>query len=270
MRPGHLAAVSLAMRSTGVRARAGDDVTIRLPGDGAIRGRVEMSDGAAPPDDLRIRLGGTPQRVGADGAFLIEGVPPERYALRVDARRVPEVVRGDVVVAAGAIADVGTLVLTRGREVRGTVTDDAGRAIAGAEVSFVPVGIEGRLVAETDRHGRFRRALPTDRDCDVSATAGDLGATGRITGIVRAAGRPAPGRFVVLDRGAGDQPAAGMATTDADGRFELTVAGGTYQVSLLGPDDQFVDRSVSVEAGGEVRLDFTEPGSIGTRVSSAT
>lgn len=199
MRPGHLAAVSLAMRSTGVRARAGDDVTIRLPGDGAIRGRVEMSDGAAPPDDLRIRLGGSPQRVGADGAFLIEGVPPERHALRVDARGVPEVVRGDVVVAAGAIADVGTLVLTRGREVRGTVTDDAGRAIAGAEVSF----------AETDRHGRFRRALPTEGDCDVSATAGDLGATGRITGIVRAAGRPAPGRFVVLDRGAGDQPAAG-------------------------------------------------------------
>lgn len=284
MRPGHFAPVSLALRSVGVRARAGDDVTIQLPAAGAIRGRVVMTDGAAPPADLRVRLGGTPQPVGADGGFLIEDVPPERHSLRVDARGVPELVRGDVVVEAGAVTDVGELRLTRGRQVSGVVTDDAGLAIGGAEVSFVPVGIQGRLVAETDRHGRFSRALPTDRDCEVSATAGDLGATppvlvragpadatvdlrfgatGRITGVVRAGGRPAAGRFVLLDRRDRDQPPVGMATTDADGRFELTVAGGTYQVSLVlvGTDgaDQFIDRSVSVEAGGEARVELDEP-----------
>lgn len=279
MRPGHFAPVSLAMRSVGQRVRAGDDVTIRLPADGAIRGRVVMSDGTPPPADLRVRLEGTPQRVGADGTFLIEGVPPERHALRVDARGVPELVRGDVVVTAGETTDLGELVLSRGREVSGTVTDAGGRPIAAAEVSFVPVGVPGRLVADTDRKGRYRRALPTDRDCAISATAGDLGATtavrlragttdatvdlrfgptGRITGVVRAAGRPAPGRFVLLDR-RGDEPPVSMATTGVDGAFELTVAGGTYVVSLHATDGSFVDRTVTVEAGAATRVDFDEP-----------
>ncbi len=279
MRPGHFAPVSLAMRSVGQRVRAGDDVTIRLPADGAIRGRVVMSDGTPPPADLRVRLEGTPQRVGADGTFLIEGVPPERHALRVDARGVPELVRGDVVVTAGEVTDVGDLVLSRGREVSGTVTDAGGRPIAAAEVSFVPVGVPGRLVADTDRKGRYRRALPTDRDCSVSATAGDLGATsavlvragtadatvdlrfgrtGRITGVVRAAGRPAPGRFVLLDR-RGDEPPVSMATTGADGAFELTVAGGTYVVSLHATDGSFVDRTVTVEPGAAARVDLDDP-----------
>lgn len=279
MRPGHFAPVSLAMRSVGMRVRAGDDVTIRMPADGSIRGRVVMSDGTPPPADLRVRLEGTPQRVGADGSFLVEGVPPERHALRVEARGVPELVRGDIVVTAGEVTDVGDLVLTRGREVSGTVTDASGRPIAAAEVSFVPVGVPGRLVADTDRKGRYRRALPTDRDCDVSATAGDLGATpvvrlragaadatvdlrfgrtGRIAGVVRAAGRPAAGRFVLLDR-RGDEPPVSMATTGVDGAFELTVAGGTYVVSLHAADGSFVDRTVTVEAGATARLDFDEP-----------
>lgn len=283
MRPGHFAAISLAARSVGVRARAGDDLTIRLPADGGIRGRVAMSDGAAPPRDLRVRLGGTPHAVAADGRFEITGLPPERYSLRVDARAVPELVRGDVVVTAGEVTDVGELRLTRGREVSGTVTDDAGRPVPGATVRFVPVGIQGQLTADADHRGRFRRALPTDRDCDVSATAGDLGVTapvrlpaaaadatldlrfgpaGRISGIVRAAGRPSPGRFVLLDRHPTEPPAA-MATTDADGRFELAVTGGTYQLSLVlagdGPADRFLDRTVTVAPGGETRIELDEP-----------
>lgn len=279
MLPGHFSPVSLAMRSVGQRVRAGDDVTIQLPADGAIRGRVRMSDGAPPPADLRVRLEGTPQRVEADGVFVIEGIPPERHALRVDARGVPELVRGDIVVTAGEVTDVGDLVLTRGREVSGTVTDAGGRPIPAAEVSFVPVGIAGRLVAETDRRGRYRRALPTDRDCTITATAGDLGATparllragaadatvdlrfgrtGRITGIVRAAGRVAAGRFVLLDR-RGDEPPVSMAATGADGAYELTVAGGTYVVSLHATDGSFVDRTVTVEAGATARVDFDEP-----------
>lgn len=283
MRPGHFAPISLAARSVGVRARAGDDLTIQLPGDGTIRGRVVMSDGAAPPRDLRVRLGGTPQPVAADGRFEITGLPPERYALRVDARAVPELVRGGVVVTAGEVTDVGELRLTRGREVTGLVTDDGGRPVPGATVRFVPVGIQGQLTADTDPRGRFRRALPTDRDCDVSATAGDLGATtsvrlragaadttldlrfgpaGRISGIVRAAGRPSPGRFVLLDRHPTEPPAT-MATTDADGRFELAVTGGTYQLSLVllgdGPTDRFLDRTVTVAPGGETRIELDEP-----------
>lgn len=281
MRPGHFAAVSLAMRSTGVRAVAGDDVTIRLPADGAIRGRVVMSGGGPLPADLRVRLGGTPQPVGADGRFHLAGVPPERHAVRVDARGVPELVRGDVVVRAGETVDLGDLVLTRGREVSGTVVDAGGRPVGGATVRFVPVGIPGLLTAETDRRGRFARALPTDRDCDVQAT-GDLGATtavrlaagpadarvelrfgaaGRITGVVRAGGQPAAGRFVLLDRQP-EGPPTTMATTDAAGRFELAVAGGTYQVSLLAEDergrDRYVDRTVTVAAGATVEVELVD------------
>ncbi len=98
------------MRSAGVTATTGEEpVTIVLPLDGAITGKVELSDGTVATDfEVAVDESGAPRRFQSpDGRFTLDGLSPRQYELVVSiGTRSTEV---DVAVPEGGVADVGTV-----------------------------------------------------------------------------------------------------------------------------------------------------------------
>lgn len=153
-----------------VDAKTGDlDVRIVLPADGGVKGKVAFADGTVP-DMFTVDVGmrsNTPFST-KDGSFELGDLPPQTYSVSItgpgfDRKEVP-----NVIVKEGEVADVGNVVVTKGRSVTGRVTS-AGAPVAGATVmagrqifgngsssnaQFGPFG--GRTkTAETDENGAF-------------------------------------------------------------------------------------------------------------------
>lgn len=99
---------------------------------------------------------------GADGAFRIEGVAPGRYVLTAVHGDFAMVTLDWLRIEPGARVQAGTLVLSPGGTIRGTVTDERGAPIPGARVLAV---LQRRLglgiwrtpgpAAVTDADGRY-------------------------------------------------------------------------------------------------------------------
>ena len=126
--------------------------TLVLPAE--IGGVVRGLPARAPVRPVRITLIGgrdpsaRPQapRVfdAADGAFLLEGIAPGTYDVRVESAAFPEFVRRGLEVREGArIADL-EIVLAPGLEVRGTVRSPEGAPIEGARIRAAPSTAKGR------------------------------------------------------------------------------------------------------------------------------
>jgi protocatechuate 3,4-dioxygenase beta subunit len=120
--------------SEGTLARTGDtDVRIVLPAPGGLEGRIAFADGTVPAHAL-VAVGVLPATPTRDGAFAVHDLPPGRYDVRIRGDQLAALVRRDVIVTAGAVTDLGTLTVKRGRTVSGRVVDPAGRPVAGARV----------------------------------------------------------------------------------------------------------------------------------------
>lgn len=147
-----------------------DDADLVLLPGGAITGLV-VEEGDRPVDSYRVVANAdradrrtssdAGKSVGSpDGRFLLEDVAEGTYVVQVLApERTPGSVSG-LKVAAGRTTDAGTIRLSRGGVVRGTVVDLGGNAIEGATVKAVGPG-EGRQrwmdlnTAVTDSAGSF-------------------------------------------------------------------------------------------------------------------
>jgi protocatechuate 3,4-dioxygenase beta subunit len=106
--------------SDGVVAQTGArDLTITLEPEGGVKGKVMMADGTAPPA-FTVSVGGMEQSFTAGPSFELDGLAPNHYSLTVTG---PQFVPSgtDVVVPAGATADVGTITLSPGRTLAGVV-----------------------------------------------------------------------------------------------------------------------------------------------------
>jgi hypothetical protein len=130
-------------------------VVLRGPGDRPVPGATGSLASVDAPD---VDLVPEPRPSREDGVLAIGSLPPGRYALRVRAPGFrPRTLRA-LEVRAGAVTEAGKILLEPGLEVAGTVRDDGGSPIKGAEVTVRFFEEGRRLTAEkkTDADGRFR------------------------------------------------------------------------------------------------------------------
>ncbi len=135
--PGSSNNAGRAWLSDGIEARSGDDnVRIVLPADGGIRGKVLLENGEAP-ELFTVSVGwrrGTPFS-SKDGSFDLSELPPKTFTLTIHGPGIDESRVEEVVVKEGDYTDVGTITVSKGRTISGTVLDSGGSPAAGAIVS---------------------------------------------------------------------------------------------------------------------------------------
>src|SRR6185369_9961006 len=130
-----------------------------LPRDG-MRGAAQMVEF---PDGLRAweaRLPLPTTRTGADGTFELKGVPQGLVTLVVDCDGFSGTFKGPAPTGKRD-KEIGTIELSRGRELHGVVVDAAGKPVAGAEVfGGVEIAVARMSVlfkgAPTGPDGRFK------------------------------------------------------------------------------------------------------------------
>ncbi len=235
---------------------------------------------------------------GADGSYLIEGVPVLEYkvsaSLGLDTTRLEEAVEVTSDETVEANVELG-----EGKTIEGWVLDAEDKPIAGAYVNAQPTQRQGygwwlnRANARSQSDGRFVLRGVADKDYTISASASGFGganeknispgekevrlvlkARGWITGKVQIDGTPYRGTFTVQaskqNQGGGPRGfnrwrggASRTFNTD-DGTFEVKgLAAGEYSVTAK-TSDGFVTvqaevASVSEGRGSrEVRIELTQ------------
>jgi uncharacterized GH25 family protein len=245
-----------------VEATAGQrGVVIRVPGDGAIRGKVAFPDGK-PATVFVVELNGgeTAPFVSDDGSFRLADVPPARYTLTVRGpgflgARVPVVeVRPD------ATTDVGTVAVRRGSYLAGVVLHE-GRPVSGATVraGSALYGTGSSIAVEGPRGGA---GMETTSGEDGGFVFTGIGAAG---GVVIAE-HPTRGRSQPVEYGGRGQSVDGVVlelegfgalegrvTRDGEALPRVTVTVQSLKVDGLG-------FTVSSGADGGYRFDRLAPG----------
>jgi protocatechuate 3,4-dioxygenase beta subunit len=227
-------------------------VELVVPASGRVAGRVLYADGE-PPAMFAVALGaGAPiPVVSDDGRFELES-PGGMIDVEVSGPSfAPKSVAATV--EGGETADVGTITVERGRSVSGRVFDPGGAPVAGAEVAvgsllsgdgsklFIASESVGAKSAVTGEDGRFvfggfgRGPLNivagksgVGRSSSVALPRGSgsvsidlvLAATGKLTGVVRASGKPV-GETVIIVNPLGAISSKFFVITGADGSFAL-------------------------------------------------
>lgn len=245
---------------------------------GILRGPIPY-----PPPVPLPSLAPAPKSFRTDdkGAFHLGGLPAGRLVVVATH---PDFARGasePLAVASGAALRV-TVVLSRGVEARGRVTDEHGDPVAGAELS----ADDGATLAESDRRGEFAIAHLARATTVTVRAPGFLPATRAIAPsergpfdvqLRRAEARL--GGVVVDDRGtplsaarveiAAPPMAPRWATTDRSGRFDAAGLGpGPYRVTVTHADFA-PGRFDEVAPGDDVRLALSPGGGVDGEVRDA-
>src|SRR5262249_45141068 len=95
------------------------DLKIVLQPEGGVKGKVAYNDGTAPAM-FTVQIGSAQQAFTGDGTFEIDALAPQAYSL--DVRGSFQGKGVDVTVEPGRVADVGTIVVVKGRTLAGLVT----------------------------------------------------------------------------------------------------------------------------------------------------
>jgi protocatechuate 3,4-dioxygenase beta subunit len=251
-------------------AKTGDtDVRIVLPADGGVKGRVELDSGD-PVTIFTIGAGfrgGTPF-TSEKGEFELRDLAPETYSFTIRGPDFDPKTVADIRVEEGAITDLGTIVVSKGRSVTGRVTLN-GVGVAGATVlaarrmfgsgssakaQFGPFGNQSKevqtddsgnfvmngvgpadlmIVAEHEEKGRSK-TLPIRGTRDsIHGVELALEPYGALTGKVTLNGKPAEGVRIGSASQAAPSVVFGVAT-GADGVFRYDkLAPDVYKVSAI-------------------------------------
>lgn len=255
----------------GVSAKTGDmNVKITLNAPGSVVGKIVV-DGGDAPKGARVNIGyQAPVQVAEDGTFKLAEVSAGKHDLNIRGASFAAFIQHDVDVKPGKETDVGTITVTKGRRIVGTVVDGAGNKVAGARVKigdmivsmqgaeeqmetfeemyggksalsdqdgkFVLVGIPKKatnVIAEHADRGRSNAiAIPAGTE-DPPALTLALKGFGTISGKVTSQGKP------VANAAVSDTPKGGgtqlrMAQSDDTGAFTITKVGeGTHTVSAM-------------------------------------
>jgi hypothetical protein len=273
---------NLYVRPDAATAKPGDrDVRIVLPAAATLRGTVMRA--GVPVTRYAIGIGDgdgmsgfeTPQIVSKpDGRFERSGLPPGTYSLTLGGADFARTTVKGIVIAAGAVKDLGAIAVVAGRTGRGRVVDAAGEPVAGATVAvsrfFLPR--DGGIGLDEDP---MKNAL-------MGARAGQSGADGSfaLTGVAPAEAN-APLQCLADKRGVGrsrqvplpEGDAELTLTLEATGAIAVTVAlAGTASDRLM-IDATEIDGTASAHAygglgGSIVRLDGMVPGTYSVRAMS--
>lgn len=224
-------------------------VDVRLEGGRRARGRV-LDEGGAPVAGVSLSGPGVAAHSGADGTFVLEGLPPGPVSFGV--RAPPEFVApGPATLGAGA--EELTVRLVRGLSVRGTVLRPDGTPATNGSVSANwDAGGRGggHAWARIEADGRFHvQALPPETRVDLHAQLWEAGRqAGR--GVVK--GVPAGSEDVVIRLAVGASIRGRV--LDADGAPAFG-----HQVVAQGPDGAWVGAS-NTDAAGAFEIAGLEPG----------
>jgi hypothetical protein len=284
----------------GVAAKTGDkNVRITLNAPGSIIGKIAVEGGDAPKG-ARVMVGyQAPVQVADDGSFKIAETSAGKHDLHIHGANFAAFNQRDVDVKPGKQTDVGTITVTRGRRVVGTVVDGAGNKVAGARVKigdmivsiqgaeeqmetfdemyggkstttdqdgkFVLVGIPKKatnLLAEHAERGRSNAiGIPAGTD-DPPALTLALRGFGTISGKVTSQGKPVPNAAVTdTPKGGGTQMR--MAQTDDNGAFTITkVSEGAHTLSAMQQammSMKSTSVTVQVTSGKETKVNIDIP-----------
>jgi hypothetical protein len=279
--------------AAGESARA---VELRLGPAAAIEGEVVLARSGRPVPGAEVVLlphetGEVAARARADaaGRFRIEGLPPDAFDARATAPGTSPALAAAVTLAPGGRFPL-RLALAGTGSAEGTVTDLAGRALAGVRVQVVQRadGLAGAapLEARSGFDGSWRIAgvevgraeivarqdgvaLGTSRAVRVvegQASRADLflAEAGVLAGRVRAGGKPPPAGTVVvatpMRAGPGTIQVA-RAAADASGNWRLALPAGEYRVHAAPGDAARSDLRVApafarVDAGVTASLEL--------------
>jgi large repetitive protein len=256
----------------------GEPLELVLDPAGSVRGLI-VDDRSRPVEGFQVtaqsaRASGMTffsrmaEDASGDGRFSLPDVPPGVYALSISAPDLVSTNVPDVKVAEGQAVDVGTVRMSAGGIVRGTVVDEQGAAVTGASVSAAP-SMRARL-AQT---GAFRAAEPTSSDgsgtfelralgegeLEVNASHPSFVGAEPVTVRVDAR-RPVTGVRLVLTRG-------GRIEGSVRGRDGSPRAG--QQVQASSPShDRYFQGVTTTSADGSFVIEHVPAGPVGILVSS--
>jgi protocatechuate 3,4-dioxygenase beta subunit len=291
----------------GVVAETGTkDLKIVLAPEGAVKGRVAFSDGTAPAA-FTVSVGMMQQAFAGDSTFELDALAPQHYELQV---RGPafETRAVDVTIEPGKTADVGTIVVAKGRVLAGTVVAD-GQPVAGATVSagrqvfgngtsstanFGPMG-QSTKTTTTGPDGTFSLAGFGGGDLTIVADHPDIGRSkamrvpqelpgqselvlelqkfGALSGVMHQGGKPVEGIIVSCQSTTTPGAIYGVAS-GPDGRYRYDrLAPDTYKVSatvgMPMAGMKFYSKEAAVPSGKEVTVDLSvDPGSVTLNVQA--
>ncbi len=252
----------------GVEARTGQkNVRLVLEQPGSLKGKAQDGDGA-PVKAFTVTVSEPPGRPVVDdqGRFELRDLPPGTYDITISsAGHAPAIKRGVKIEASGT-TDLGSVTLSRGRSVSGTVLDARGGPVSGATVvvgkklvgdgksmladlgrafaeasgirkgtsaedgSYTVSGIDAKaaqlIAAEHPRLGRSA-AQPVAPGKEDARAELKLLPMGSLQGKVTFGKKPAGGVMVVATQ-KGSRNQSLLVTTDAEGLylFERLPAGG--------------------------------------------
>jgi hypothetical protein len=276
---------------------AGDtlrDLTVKLGAAGHLSGTVTRVADGGPVSEAWLVVspagaGGELGRVltDASGRYDLE-LPPGDYDVGVGATGHTGTSRKGLVVEPDR-SSVADFRLEGTGAVDGTVTDSQGRPLAGVMVrgGLLRGDVAEERVTRTDATGAYHlEGLPVGMvrvraKQDTSATGSskttplEAGKRGRVdfqltdTGMVQgrvtqASGAPLPEPALVRARAkaGGGLVDFGLTDTDAEGRYQLELPAGSYQLNAVLPGASYTfvhedDAAVTVEAGTATMLDLT-------------
>jgi hypothetical protein len=267
-------------------------LTVTLGAAGGLEGHVVSADGAPVPGAMLVAsVSGSDGALGRatsgeDGGYRLE-LPPGQYDVAVGARGFASSTREGLVVPPGAWAPLEVRLEPASAEVEGLVVDAAGRPVQGAEVRAQPregggeahttrsdargayllQGLEPGVTVVRARQGTATgwtsrlEPLKAGARAQVDFT---LQGTGIVQGqVTRASGGPPSEPALVRARARGTGSSLDLATveTDAQGRYQLEVPAGVYQLTAVLPGARFMyfhedDPAVTVPEGSAVQQDL--------------
>lgn len=115
-------------------AKVGDqNAKVTLPSPGVLKGKLAI-EGRGPPSAATVQVGFQPPVPAAGGGFELRDLAPGTYDVTFHSLEFAELIRRGVVIEPGAVTDLGTVGVVRGRQITGKVVDGRGAAVAGAKV----------------------------------------------------------------------------------------------------------------------------------------
>jgi protocatechuate 3,4-dioxygenase beta subunit len=284
----------------------GEPVELVLSPAGTITGRA-VDERGQPVESFRVsartnersgmgfRMPRMEETTSEDGRFTLSNVSAGDYVVSVSASEMVAATVPGVKVAEGQSVDVGTVKLTAGGIVRGTVVDQTGAGIAGASVAVAPLpqnwmvsGLPVEVSSDTTgafelkgvapgsadigaSHPNYASADPVSVQVDTAKPTTDvrlvLTQGGRIEGSIRKRdGTGRAGLMVNANPMARFRPTPSgflSATTLPDGTFAIEhVPAGRTNVSIFarigGPMSGASMRTVDVRDGETTTLDIVD------------